>query len=856
MDTIENESENINGEEMEIIKKSFEDIKEIKPIINSSNDLNLGFNKFNSESKKILKKLFVIHKKKMYTNFIHTKSYNDLQEIINNITFNDNDLSSPPSILSTVTNNNFIINNNKKNNEVNYKSILDDMNCFIRDKLKNQFTSLNSYIQTLTENLYGRKIRVSLIGNISVGKSTVLNAIIGEDILPTKDSECTYRGVIIKHKNIDKFLLYRTKLKIIGKGAGYNEYYNFEEDPEPYCSGIQNIKSYLKNKNSDQRIEDQDAFIVIQGRLKIFDFIKLDNSLIDKIEFIDLPGHDRQNNTFNSNRYYEKILKFSNSCIYINEAKSIDDEDSVARLKVQYISDKQKLYSNLQPKFINSCLFLINKADYVPKEEDRTKIKKSLIRIISQVEPNASSNIINISFFSAKYFNDFLFYSKVYVNIIENNPYNCLLYLYNKWSGERWYLRNFKNYIVNKVSDQIEDKFDLDLDEDNISQIPLDFYNKLKTAFNKLYSNKHRGIDSKEEDAVIKKLYCIYKELKNKDFSKTNYSTAFFDKLKEVILYSDKLQKENLNNSIEAFFKSTDELFNRELKEEIEEKRKKSEEKYYLFKDGIIPKIKELINKKEEKIKDIISNTKKKCLEIMDDEIKNYESRIKDAEYEIKKAGEKLEKKIQKELEDMKQKQEEETKTLLNEILELSKELINAHYNAKSLSPSEMEEEKGETTRMIISIITSALSAIATTTGIILSSSVFAGMAVGAIATTIFTTIGGALMGGLGLLGGVVVGGLLIGFGIWFNRSKIKDQYKENLEKNKNDLIKKFDDILNDFSSDFRAFKDSLIKEMNIKVDVFYKNIDNIDTTEWENLKKEYNSKRDKTRAELKNLFK
>jgi GTP-binding protein EngB required for normal cell division len=374
----------------------------------------------------------------MYTNFIHTKSYNDLQEIINNITFNDNDLSSPPSILSTVMNNNFIINNNKKNNEVNYKSILDDMNCFIRDKLKNQFTSLNSYIQTLTENLYGRKIRVSLIGNISVGKSTVLNAIIGEDILPTKDSECTYRGVIIKHKNIDNFLLYRTKLKIIGKGAGYNEYYNFEEDPEPYCFGIENIKSYLKNKNSDQRIEDQDAFIVIQGRLKIFDFIKLDNSLIDKIEFIDLPGHDRQNNTFNSNRYYEKILKFSNSCIYINEAKSIDDEDSVARLKVQYISDKQKLYSNLQPKFINSCLFLINKADYVPKEEDRTKIKKSLIRIISQVEPNASSKIINISFFSAKYFNDFLFYSKVYVNIIENDPYKSLLYLYNKWSGDIW----------------------------------------------------------------------------------------------------------------------------------------------------------------------------------------------------------------------------------------------------------------------------------------------------------------------------------------------------------------------------------------------------------------------------------
>ena len=74
----------------------------------------------------------------------------------------------------------------------------------------------------MRENVLGRKIRISLIGNISVGKSTVLNCIIGEELLPTKETECTYRGVIIRNKNISNFELYRTKL--ISKGEGYDKY--------------------------------------------------------------------------------------------------------------------------------------------------------------------------------------------------------------------------------------------------------------------------------------------------------------------------------------------------------------------------------------------------------------------------------------------------------------------------------------------------------------------------------------------------------------------------------------------------------------------------------------------------------
>ena len=57
---------------------------------------------------------------------------------------------------------------------------------------ENEMKNFRIIFQTLRENILGRKIRISLIGNVSVGKSTVLNCIIGENLLPTKEKDCTY----------------------------------------------------------------------------------------------------------------------------------------------------------------------------------------------------------------------------------------------------------------------------------------------------------------------------------------------------------------------------------------------------------------------------------------------------------------------------------------------------------------------------------------------------------------------------------------------------------------------------------------------------------------------------------------
>ena len=82
-------------------------------------------------------------------------------------------------------------------------------------------------------------------------------------------------------------------MNIIGKETS-SEYYNFKEEDNPYCEGIEQIKTFLNNKNNDKKIDNNDAYIVIHGRLKIFDFIKLDNKYLNKLEFVDLSGFNKK----------------------------------------------------------------------------------------------------------------------------------------------------------------------------------------------------------------------------------------------------------------------------------------------------------------------------------------------------------------------------------------------------------------------------------------------------------------------------------------------------------------------------------------------------------------------------------
>ena len=840
---IENESENITDSEMEKITDGIEELSEILTKTEKNQNFIFGIKIEKPKTQRLIKKLFIVHKKKMIGNCFHSQFYEDLQEILSQLKGTKvDDLSSPPPISLT------------KKPEKRYKEddILQEMNDFLKENLKNQFDELNSNLRAINENIFGRKIRISFIGQISVGKSTVLNCIIGEKILPTDMTECTYRGIIIKHEpNLNDFYLYKVKSQVINEGGGLLELTNFLEDPKPFCRGVKHIESFLTTKNNDKFIEnDSEAFIIIKGKLKIFDYIQLEQELINKIEFVDLPGFDREKNEFNEKKYYRKILKFSSSCIYINIAKNIESKGSFERMKLQYEEDKSNIFPLLQPKFIDTCLFLINKSDELTKKKDREQTKNNLINIIVKMEPLAkqNQNRINISFFSGKYFFEYLENYKRYVTNLENNPILTLNYLYNEWSNSKFsFLFNFKRYVDKYIVKKIEQ----DYDDINSNPTPGGFYNNLKNAFNQLYSNRYRGISSKEEDEIIKILFNIYELFKKEDFSETKYSNKFFDDLKKVIINAENLQKENFTKNLEAFFQSADLLFKREIKKEIEILKKKGQDNYNLFIKILIPNTEKILLEKENEIKKVINLGKEKCIDKINNEINNVEKYLGYFNYDLEKAYACLEKELSEIINKMKEEQEKITNTIIEDIKKQAEEKIKSYYQSQNLPLDEIQVRIEQTIVLFSEIVALSLTAIAKVLGFSVGVVIGAGILIGACSSLV---IGAGVIIGFGLIGGLVLGGIIITVGFLFAKYKKINQYREILEKAKSQLISKFQDIEYSFSEHYKTFKDTLINELKLKTQVYLKRINN-DDSEWKEIQEKYEEIKKNTLKKVKEKF-
>ena len=232
---------NINDFEMKDINDSVDYLNKIIEKIRTDSDFQLGINLQDEDIKNEIQKLYYAHKNKKYF-LIHSKYYNQLQEIIKNYKINSIDsfpllkyISIKTPYCSKLRSESFIKDKIiKKRNSVNIDiSTIEELETFLNETFKiispeNEMELFKISLQCLRESILGRKIRVAFIGNINVGKSTVLNCIIGRDILPTRETECTYRGIIISHENSNIFKLYKTKL--VKRGKDLDEYYYFERE--------------------------------------------------------------------------------------------------------------------------------------------------------------------------------------------------------------------------------------------------------------------------------------------------------------------------------------------------------------------------------------------------------------------------------------------------------------------------------------------------------------------------------------------------------------------------------------------------------------------------------------------------
>ena len=413
---------------------------------------------------------------------------------------------------------------------------------------QNHFKGIRISLNSLTEK-YSKQIRIFFDGLIGVGKSQVLNCIIGENILPIR-IECTFnRGIILKYQETNDFYLYRAHL--IERTDGINF---FENEKDFDCKGVDNIRSYLVNNNNEKNISDKDEFFIIKGRLKIFNFIKFeDQELIKKIEFIELP----QNNTFICFSSKNKIIEYSNCIINVNDPMVLEDMESLKRIQINYLSNKSKVFVTLRENFIKNNLFLINKSDILD-EKDKDKIEKRLFQHISTIENNLIKSDMNISFFSGKFFMHFLEIYNDYVENLENDPNLFFEKIFQKFKENNNTDKSLENFFCKNLK-HIEEIFGLDLKEE--INIPEEYKNKLLKSFKEISKSNNIEINNEKTNEIISNLYGINKNIKNKDFSHTNYSCEFFDKLKILIMNNVLQQKLHFKNEILHILSDMDSIF-------------------------------------------------------------------------------------------------------------------------------------------------------------------------------------------------------------------------------------------------------------------------------------------------------
>ena len=602
----------------------------IKNQINDNSIINSNIDMNKKSHKETIYKLFFLKDKKKFP-IQNSKTYFELKEFFNNKNLIKN--NSINKIEVKKVNNELLEKLSKFISESISPKIFKEAEEEILKNILNEFQAIKNYLSN-------EKLRISFIGSISVGKSSIINCLIGEDINPTNSNECTYRGVIYRYENSDEYKLYKTELKTIGEG--FLQYLKFFDDEKPYCEGIKNIKDFLNNKNKDKNLTNEDSFIVITGRIKIFDLLNLSDELKNKIEIIDLPGFNREENLFtkppekynlsyyDQMSFYEKILCFNNICVFINKPEILDDDINVEKIKKQYSLNKKKIHYNNIENFNKTCLFIINKFQKEIKEE---KLKEKFEKIIKEEDENINNLII--SCFSAKDYLKYLEFENLFKENTDENIKNIWNYFYGKY--QKIFFKNFTefNELITDSYENNEFFFNIEFDENFLEQ-KNDYKQKFIEIYNKM--DKLPKLDEEQLNEIVSHFYNFYLKINDNNYEFNKVRNELIINFKNKIEIADKLIKENYIHFLRDFFKNLEPLF----------EKKNYQDNGLVFKslfefmNEIQPKIEKILKEKRESIINILDfnkNLKIKFSDLLNDlkekEIKEFVKNIENNNIEL-----------------------------------------------------------------------------------------------------------------------------------------------------------------------------------------------------------------------------
>jgi N-terminal acetyltransferase B complex non-catalytic subunit len=450
------------------------------------------------------------------------------------------------------------------------------------NKIYSNYLSVKNYIQK------DYKYRISLLGGISTGKSSIINSLIGYDLdlIPKSSGDCTNIALIIHYtENKDNISLYETKFDNHNK---YSNFYFFSKE-KIISKGKENVKEFLKALN-EKKI-DEIPYYILETPIEFLDENIQDNSRKLEIEFVDLPGINNQK--FDSS-FLSNLINFTDFFLFINDKDVIQDEnkDILEDFFKNILSEKT--YINL-----NTIMFVINQIDLIPEIKNNKKNINNIIKdfskeinfLFKQITSNEWNNYLKFceickgenmlfSYFSNEYYNKNKKRKKE-MNELFNNCVELIKYMIQKYKLEnhkteekiqgilKYLKKDYFNKLENKneYNDKANLNIELDLknicdelkisDGDKKMNYPkleeiIKKYNFIKMNLDKIefnynfhdfFINIKNKITERDVNAINSVIFKFISELYI-DFKRINENLLRIETNKEIkIIKSDKLKK-------------------------------------------------------------------------------------------------------------------------------------------------------------------------------------------------------------------------------------------------------------------------------------------------------------------------
>ena len=461
--------------------------------------------------------------------------------------------------------------------------IINQLKIFCREinKSKTKNHQFENIIYEITKVIEFLKIYdvifIPFLGPSNTGKSTIINGIIGKEILPSDLNECTKRGILIRYSSEEEPTICKADFKEEKFLDIINYYF---QAGKIIGRGINQVKDTLKGLNLEFNEKKEDSFYYIKTRIKLLDDLGLNDTVKHMIYLIDFPGYGK-GNVFEK-EIYNKVMSICNSFIFVVRNTVIKENKTQTIFKNIFTQAKNQKRIFVS-KFLKLCLFILNNdKDQSTIQEDLNKVKGDITYLLNNEDIDETD--IKACFINPKYYSNYCFNYNYFYDLKDllEMEYNNYLETKNKLfqfpnNKEIDLNKSFFEYLYKILLSKTKNEFDAKIVKSQ----------KIDRNIAEITDNKFNMIQEQENLTDISKVK--NKILQLLTFGQENISKiktlkeSGIQNLSEVFIYQinfiNKSKQEELQKNLNDVILSLDMFFKRDFSE-----RKKDLQKKIFFK--------------------------------------------------------------------------------------------------------------------------------------------------------------------------------------------------------------------------------------------------------------------------------